>query len=167
MQALQSGQITPAQYEMMMQKIQQMEINGVMTRGVDTPQERDRLQGLLGGGQQQMGQATVEPEWQPPKYEEPIRPNVPNPMMGQQIGNQSAYDTPMPQDRALQEMRIPPMPQANTGLPTPNERDFLNQFVDSVKSPIESRGVDTPQERDYIQDIMQNYNKGHNYLKGY
>ena len=44
MQALQSGQITPSQYEMF---IQQMNISG---RGLDTPQERDFLmqQGLLG-----------------------------------------------------------------------------------------------------------------------
>ena len=155
-QALQSGQITPAQYEMM---IKQMEMNGVMTRGVDTPQERDRLQGLLGGGQQQMGQATVEPEWQPPKYKEPIRPNVLNPMMGQQIGQQPA----MPQ-QFEPLMRMPsaePMTEiSGRGAPTQNETDFLGQFVDNAKKAMGGRpNIDTPQQRDYIKNIMDNYNK--------
>ena len=137
MQALQSGLITPAQYEMMMQKIQQMEMNGVMTRGMDTPQERDMLQGLLGGGQQ-VGPASVEPEWQPPKYEEPIRPNVINAIMGQQMGSVPMPQAPeptmpmMPMPNAdPSQMQMSPMPQM--GAPTQNETDFLGQFVDNAK----------------------------------
>jgi hypothetical protein len=87
---------------MMMQKIKQMEMNGVMTRGVDTPQERAMLQGLL-GGQQQMGPATVEPEWQPPKYEVPP-PRPVDPMRGQQMA-------PMPQ-APKPTMPMMPMPSA-------------------------------------------------------
>jgi hypothetical protein len=136
MQALQSGLITPAQYEMMMQKIKQMEINGVMTRGIDTPQERDFLmqQGLLGGGQQ-MGPATVEPEWQPPKYEVPP-PRPVDPMRGQQMAPMPQAPEPtmpmMPMPSAdPSQMQMSPMPQI--GAPTQNETDFLGQFVDNAK----------------------------------
>ena len=106
MQALQSGLITPAQYEMMMEKINQMEIG---SRGIDTPQERDFLmqQGLLGGGQQPIGPATM------PKAPEPTMPM-----------------SPMPSADPSQ-MQMSPMPQI--GAPTQNETDFLGQFVDNAK----------------------------------
>jgi len=148
MQALQAGQITPSQYEMIMQKMQQMGISG---RGIDTPSARDMVldmvmnssnvpedvqQGLLGQGVQQMGQATTEPEWQPPKYEVPP-PRPVDPMQGQQM-----------------------MPEiSGRGAPTQKETDFLTDFVNNRSSSIGSRGIDTPQERDYIQNIMQGYNK--------
>ena len=141
MQALQSGLITPAQYEMMMQKIQQMEMNGVMTRGMDTPQARDMVldmvmnssnmpedvsnalgrrgldtpqerdflmqRGLLGGGQQPIGPATM------PQAPEPTMP-----MMSMPNADPS-------------QMQMSPMPQM--GAPTQNETDFLGQFVDNAK----------------------------------
>ena len=107
--------------------------------------------GLLGGQQEQIGQAP-EPKWQPPKFE-PIRPNSINPMMGQQIGNQSAYDTPIGtpmgeskpygydnaigQQQALSEYDTPiQSPIQQRGAPTPNETDFLNQFVNNAKKAI-------------------------------
>ena len=149
MQALQSGLITPAQYEMMMEKINQMEIG---SRGIDTPQERDFLmqQGLLGGGQQ-MGPATVEPEWQPPKYEVPP-PSPVDPMRGQQMAPmpQAPEPTmpmsPMPSAEPSQ-MQMSPMPLgggettydqnynpiSGRGAPTQNETDYLGQFVDNAK----------------------------------
>ena len=141
LRALQSGQITPAQYDMIMQ-------------------------GLLGQGGQQMGQATTEPEWQPPKYEVP-RPNAIDPIMGQQMGSvpmpqAPAPDMPMiPMPQADQSpMQMSPMPEiSGRGAPTQNETDFLTDFVNNRSSSIGSRGIDTPQERDYIQNIMQGYNK--------
>lgn len=133
MKALQMGRITPAQYEMMMEKINQMEIG---SRGIDTPQERDFLmqQGLLGGGQQ-MGPATVEPEWQPPKYEVPP-PSPVDPMRGQQMAPMPQAPEPtmpmMPMPSAdPSQMQMSPMPQI--GAPTQNETDFLGQFVDNAK----------------------------------
>ena len=145
---LQSGQITPSQYEMF---IQQMNIGG---RGMDTPQERDMLQGLLGQGGQQMGQATTEPEWQPPKYEMPP-PRPVDPMQGQQ--------SPAPTESEILDIIST---QGNTvdisqrGAPTQNENDFLGQFVNNAKKAMGGRpNIDTPQQRDYLQNIMQGYNK--------
>ena len=169
MQALQAGQITLAQYKQAVQDLvmNSSDISGDMKnalgrRGLDTPQERDMLQGLL--GQQQMGQATTEPEWQPPKYEVP-RPNAINPMMGQQIGN-----APMPQEHTFEDSPelIQYLKDNPDSLPAPtqNENDFLGQFVDNAKKAMGGRpNVDTPQQRDYLQNIMQNYNKGHNYSR--
>ena len=165
MQALQAGQITLAQYKQAVQDLvmNSSDISGDMKnalgrRGLDTPQERDFLmqQGLL--GQQQMGQATTEPEWQPPKYEMP-RPNAINPMMGQQIGN-----APMPQEHTFEDSPelIQYLKDNPDSLPAPtqNENDFLGQFVDNAKKAMGGRpNVDTPQQRDYLQNIMQGYNK--------
>ena len=165
MQALQAGQITLAQYKQAVQDLvmNSSDISGDMKnalgrRGIDTPQERDFLmqQGLL--GQQQMGQATTEPEWQPPKYEMP-RPNAINPMMGQQIGN-----APMPQEHTFEDSPelIQYLKDNPDSLPAPtqNENDFLGQFVDNAKKAMGGRpNVDTPQQRDYLQNIMQGYNK--------
>ena len=165
MQALQAGQITLAQYKQAVQDLvmNSSDISGDMKnalgrRGLDTPQERDFLmqQGLL--GQQQMGQATTEPEWQPPKYEMP-RPNAINPMMGQQIGN-----APMPQEHTFEDSPelIQYLKDNPDSLPAPtqNENDFLGQFVNNAKKAMGGRpNVDTPQQRDYLQNIMQGYNK--------
>ena len=143
LKALEAGQISPDMYKAYMDFNALQRSNGYGRRGIDTPQERDMLQGLLG---QQIAQAPAQ------------MPQAPAPEMPMM---------PMPQHEALQQAEMTPMPQTNTGLETPTERDFLQQFVDSVKSPLESRGVDTPQERDFMKNIMQNYNKGHNYLKEY
>jgi hypothetical protein len=134
---------------MMMEKINQMEIG---SRGIDTPQERDFLmqQGLLGGGQQ-MGPATVEPEWQPPKYEVPP-PRPVDPMRGQQMAPMPKAPEPtmpiMPMPSAdPSQMQMSPMPLgggettydqnynpiSGRGAPTQNETDFLGQFVDNAK----------------------------------
>ena len=160
MQALQSGLITPAQYQMMMRQMEaggigidtpsarDMVLDMVMNspsisedmkndlerRGLDTPQERGMLQGLLGGGQQ-MGPATVEPEWQPPKYEVPP-PSPVDPMRGQQMAPMPQAPEPtmpmMPMPSAdPSQMQMSPMPQI--GAPTQNETDFLGQFVDNAK----------------------------------
>jgi hypothetical protein len=104
--------------------IKQMEMNGV-TRG------------LLGGGQQ-MGPATVEPKWQPPKYEVPP-PTPVDPMMGQQMAPMPQAPEPtmpiMPMPSAdPSQMQMSPMPQI--GAPTQNEADFLGQFVDNAKKAI-------------------------------
>ena len=135
MQALQSGLITPAQYQMMMRQMEaggigidtpsarDMVLDMVMNspsisedmkndlerRGLDTPQERDFLmqQGLLGGGQQPMSPATM------PQAPEPTMPMMPMP---------SAEPS---------QMQMSPMPQI--GAPTQNETDFLGQFVDNAK----------------------------------
>ena len=166
---LQSGQITPSQYEMITQKIQQMGIssrgtdtpseremaldmvmnspdisgdmkNALGGRGLDTPQERDMLQGLL-GGQQQMGQAPV----QMPQAPEPTMPMMPMP------------------SASPSKMIMSPMPEiSGRGAPTQNETDFLGQFVNNAKNAMGGRpNVDTPQQRDYLQKIMQGYNKGY------
>ena len=171
MQALQAGQITLAQYKQAVQDLvmNSSDISGDMKnalgrRGLDTPQERDMLQGLL--GQQQMGQATTEPEWQPPKYEVP-RPNAINPMMGQQSPAQmpQAPEPTMPMmpmpSVSPSKMIMSPMPEiSGRGAPTQNETDFLGQFVDNAKKAMGGRpNVDTPQQRDYLQNIMQGYNK--------
>ena len=165
MQALQAGQITLAQYKQAVQdlvmnssNVPEDVKNALGRRGLDTPQERDILQGLL--GQQQMGQATTEPEWQPPKYEVP-RPNAINPMMGQQIGNApQKYEINFddaPLGYADEKDYFDSFKNIS---PTQNENDFLGQFVDNAKKAMGGRpNVDTPQERDYIQNIMQNYNK--------
>ena len=138
MQALQSGLITPAQYQMMMRQIQQMGISGrgmdtpqaremvldmVMNspsisedmksdlerRGLDTPQERDFLmQRGLLGG----GQQPMSPA---------TMPQAPEPTMPM---------SPMPSAEPSQ-MQMSPMPQM--GAPTQNEADFLGQFVDNAK----------------------------------
>ena len=140
--------------------------NALGRRGLDTPQERDFLmqQGLL-GGQQQMGQATTEPEWQPPKYEMPP-PRPIDPMQGQQMSpmpQAPAPDMPMMPmpSTAPSQMQMSPMPEiSGRGAPTQNETDFLGQFVDNAKKAMGGRpNVDTPAERDYIQNIMQEYNK--------
>jgi hypothetical protein len=91
-------------------------------------------QGLLGGGQQ-MGPATVEPEWQPPKYEVPP-PSPVDPMRGQQMAPMPQAPEPtmpmMPMPSAdPSQMQMSPMPQI--GAPTQNETDFLGQFVDNAK----------------------------------
>ena len=130
MKALQMGRITPAQYEMMMRQMEaggigidtpsarDMVLDMVMNspsisedmkndlerRGLDTPQERGMLQGLLGGGQQ------MAPMPQAPK---PTMPMMPMP---------SADPS---------QMQMSPMPQI--GAPTQNETDFLGQFVDNAK----------------------------------
>jgi len=130
-----------------------------LQNGQITPEEykqfKQNLQGLLGGQSaydEQLGRHQGERDY----LQSPVAmPQAPEPTMPM---------IPMPQHEALQKAKMTPMPQTNTGLETPTERDFLQQFVDSVKSPLESRGTDTPQERDYMRDIMQNYNKGHNYL---
>ena len=120
MQALQSGQITPAQFE----------------------EFKRNMQGLLGGGQMGQSPATGYPAqadtgWQPPKMP-PQRPV--DPMIGEQIGQAPQVD--------------------NRGVDTPQERDFLEQFVENYdKNGVMSRGVDTPNERDFLQNIMQDYNK--------
>jgi hypothetical protein len=78
--------------------------------------------GLLGSQQgQAMSNGAVDTGWQPPKYEEPIRPNPINPMMGQQMGPATVepewqppkYEVPPP--RPVDPMRgqqMAPMPQA-------------------------------------------------------
>ena len=130
---LQSGQITPSQYEMF---IQQMGIGG---RGLDTPQERDFLmqqgmqQGLL--GQQSPAQMPQAPE--------PTMPMMPMP------------------SASPSKMIMSPMPEiSGRGAPTENETNFLGQFVDNAKKAMGGRpNIDTPQQRDYLQKIMQDYNK--------
>ena len=141
---LQAGQITPSQYEMALDMVMNSpDVSGDMKnalerRGMDTPQERDMLQGLLGGGQQSPAQMP-----QAPAPEMPMMP----------------IQSPAPS-----QMQMAPMPEiSGRGAPTQNETDFLTDFVNNRSSSIGSRGVDTPQERDYLQNIMQNYNKGHNY----
>ena len=131
MKALQMGRITPAQYEMMMK---QMEMNGVMTRGIDTPQERDFLmqQGLLGGGQQPMSPATM------PQAPEPTMPMSPMPLGGGEttVGTVSSLDPNDPisiaSNRAIAEQQNSYLPRG-MGAPTQNETDFLGQFVDNAK----------------------------------
>ena len=141
MKALQMGRITPAQYEMMMK---QMEMNGVMTRGIDTPQERDFLmqQGLLGGGQQ------MAPMPQAPKPTMPMMPMPsaepsqmqmsPMPLGGGEttVGTVSSLDPNDPisiaSNRAIAEQQNSYLPRG-MGAPTQNETDFLGQFVDNAK----------------------------------
>ena len=141
---LQSGQITPAQYEMALDMVMNSPNipedfeKALARRGMDTPQERDMLQGLLGGGQQ-MGQAPV----QMPQAPEPEMPMMPMP------------------SSAPSQMQMSPMPEiSGRGAPTQNETDFLGQFVGNAKKAMGGRpNVDTPQQRDYLQNIMQGYNK--------
>ena len=148
MQALQAGQITLAQYKQAVQDfvMNSTDISGDMKnalgrRGLDTPQERDFLmqQGLLGG--QQMGQSPVQ---MPQEHTFEDSPELINNMEKQ------GY---------IQNIM-------QRGAPTQNENDFLGQFVNNAKNAMGGRpNVDTPQQRDYLQNIMQNYNKGHNYSR--
>ena len=133
------GAIDEATFRSQMQYIMQIKANG-----------------LLGGYDKQLGQAmgngAVDSGWQPPRYEEPIRPNAINPMMGQQMGQAplSEYDTPIGtpmneskpygydnaigQSQALSEYDTPiQSPIQQRGAPTENETDFLNQFVNNAK----------------------------------
>ena len=144
MKALQMGRITPAQYEMMMK---QMEMNGVMTRGIDTPQERDFLmqQGLLGGGQQPIGPATMPQAPEPtmpmspmPSAEPSQMQMSPMPLGGGEttVGTVSSLDPNDPisiaSNRAIAEQQNSYLPRG-MGAPTQNETDFLGQFVDNAK----------------------------------
>ena len=146
MQALQLGWITPAEFE----------------------EVKRKMQGLLGGGQMGQSPATGYPAqadtgWQPPKMP-PQRPV--DPMRGEQMSPmpQAPEPTmpiiPMPSAEPSQ-MQMSPMPHVgNRGVDTPQERDFLEQFVENYdKNGVMSRGVDTPNERDFLQNIMQDYNK--------
>ena len=136
LKALEAGQISPDMYKAYMDFNALQRSNGYGRRGIDTPQERDMLQGLLGG--QQMAQAPAQ------------MPQAPAPDMPM---------SPMPQVEQ-QQMQMSPMPEiSGRGAPTQNETDFLTDFVNNRSSSIGSRGIDTPQERDYIQNIMQGYNK--------
>jgi hypothetical protein len=122
MKALQMGRITPAQYEMMMK---QMEMNGVMTRGIDTPQERDFLmqQGLLGGGQQPMSPATM------PQAPEPTMPM--SPMPSAEPSQMQMSPMPLGGGETTYDQNYNPI--SGRGAPTQNETDFLGQFVDNAK----------------------------------
>ena len=136
LKALEAGQISPDMYKAYMDFNALQRSNGYGRRGIDTPQERDMLQGLLGG--QQMTQAPA----QMPQAPAPDMPMMPMPQADQN------------------PMQMSPMPEiSGRGAPTQNETDFLTDFVNNRSSSIGSRGIDTPQERDYIQNIMQGYNK--------
>jgi hypothetical protein len=105
--------------------------------------------GLLGGQQEQIGQAP-EPKWQPPKFE-PIRPNSINPMMGQQMGQAPAQEHVFEDSPELINSMETYM--SGRGAPTQNETDFLGQFVNNAKKAMGGRpNVDTPQQRDFLMD---------------
>ena len=146
MQALQNGQITPAEYELIM----------------------NSANGLLGGQQMQQSPATGYPVqadtgWQPPTMP-PQRPV--DPMQGQQMAPMPQAPEPtmpmMPMPSAEpSQMQMSPMPMVgNGGQDTPAERDYLEQFVNNAKRAMGGRpNVDTPAQQDYLQNIMQGYNK--------
>jgi hypothetical protein len=134
------GAIDEATFKSQMQYIMQIKAHGLLGSAYDKQLGMERANGAVDTG------------WQPPKYE-PIRPTPVDPMMGQQIGNQSAYDTPIGtpmgeskpygydnaigQQQALSEYDTPiQSPIQQRGAPTPNETDFLNQFVNNAKKAI-------------------------------
>ena len=151
MQALQSGLITPAQYQMMMRQMEaggigidtpsarDMVLDMVMNssnmpedvsnalgrRGLDTPQERDFLmqQGLLGGGQQPMSPATM------PQAPEPTMPM--SPMPSAEPSQMQMSPMPLGGGETTYDQNYNPI--SGRGAPTQNETDFLGQFVDNAK----------------------------------
>ena len=116
--------------------------NDLERRGLDTPQERGMLQGLLGGGQQ------IAPMPQAPKPTMPMMPMPsaepsqmqmsPMPLVGGEttVGTVSSLDPNDPisiaSNRAIAEQQNSYLPRG-MGAPTQNETDFLGQFVDNAK----------------------------------
>ena len=119
---LQSGQITPSQYEMF---IQQMNISG---RGMDTPQERDSLmqQGLLG---QQMGSVPMPQEFEPMM---PMPSASPSKMIMSPMPEISGRGAPTQNETNFLGQFVDNAKKAMGGRPnvdTPQQRDYLQNIM--------------------------------------